>query len=371
MSAERTERLLNLLTLLLNTRRPISLREIREHPEFSAYLTHDPKSGERAFERDKAALTELGVPVRWVAPEGEEDEDGLGGYIVDQKRYYMPDLALAPAEVALLSIAGAAAAAIEGFPGRPTVIRALAKIGFDVDDAHPGPTLAHAPIKSAKNAQLAALHLQTLHDAVAARRQIRLAYDSLRGEGTQRQVDPYGLYYRQGVWYLVGYCHLRQAERTFHLGRIREVKLTHADRRTPDFTVPEGFDISTHVERRPWEFPQHASIDVTIRLARRLLPAIPEIFGRRADVVEMTGGAEVRVRVSHRQALIAAVLPYGAAAEVLEPADLRQEIAQIYEQLSRRYQKRPRSLRQAKSSAPRQRPSTRRAARAGSRGSRA
>ena len=59
MSAVRTERLLNLLTLLLNTRRPISLREIREHEEFAAFQTKDPKSGERAFERDKAALIEL------------------------------------------------------------------------------------------------------------------------------------------------------------------------------------------------------------------------------------------------------------------------------------------------------------------------
>ena len=52
MSAARTERLLNLLTLLLNSRRPISLREIREMDEFLAYQTSDPKSGERAFERD-------------------------------------------------------------------------------------------------------------------------------------------------------------------------------------------------------------------------------------------------------------------------------------------------------------------------------
>ncbi len=37
MSAARTERLLNLLTLLLNARRPISLRELRTHEEFRAY----------------------------------------------------------------------------------------------------------------------------------------------------------------------------------------------------------------------------------------------------------------------------------------------------------------------------------------------
>ena len=88
MSAARTERLLNLLTLLLNARRPMSLREIRELDEFDAYRTEDPKSGERAFERDKAALVELGIPLRWVAPEqDEEEEGGQGGYVVDRERF--------------------------------------------------------------------------------------------------------------------------------------------------------------------------------------------------------------------------------------------------------------------------------------------
>ena len=78
MSAARTERLLNLLTLLLNSRRPISLRELREMEEFRAYCSVDPKTGERAFERDKASLVELGVPLRWIPPEHADDEDGAG-----------------------------------------------------------------------------------------------------------------------------------------------------------------------------------------------------------------------------------------------------------------------------------------------------
>src|SRR5689334_224791 len=107
MSAARTERLLNLLTLLLNAKKPISLREIRDIDEFDAYRTEDPKSGERAFERDKAALIELGVPLRWIAPESDEDEEG--GYVIDKARYYLPELSLLPGELALLSIAGTAA----------------------------------------------------------------------------------------------------------------------------------------------------------------------------------------------------------------------------------------------------------------------
>jgi predicted DNA-binding transcriptional regulator YafY len=333
MSAARTERLLNLLTLLLNTRKPVSLREIRELPEFDAYATGDPKSGERAFERDKAALVELGIPLRWIAPEQDEDDDG-GGYYIDRERYYLPELLLAPPELALLSIAGAAAATIEGFPERAAVVRALAKLGFDIDDAaRPVRALAHAPLPPGNAEELGA-HLAVLHEAVGRRLRVAMRYKSVRGEVSKRDVDPYGLYYRRGVWYLVGYCHLREAERTFHLGRIVSATPTG---RAGAFDVPKSFDLSTHVHKRPWEYGDEAEIDVVVRLAERLVPAIPELFGPRAVVRREGGAALVELKVRQRGALVAAVLPFGAAAEVLAPKDLRQELFAIYAALAKRY----------------------------------
>lgn len=342
MSAARVERLLNLLTLLLNARRPISLREIREMDEFVAYQTADPRSGERGFERDKAALLELGVPLRWIPPEQEEESDTeLGGYIIDRERYYLPELNLDPSEVALLSIAGAAAVAMEQFPGRAAVIRALAKLGFDVDESTPAATFAHSPVQAGFNAERTGKNLDVLHDAVARRRRVCLTYVGAAGGRSEREVDPWGLYYRHGVWYLVGHCHLRDGERTFHLGRMEEVKAVKSGTNAGSsaFDVPDSFDLSDHARRRPWEFPNEPTVEVKIRLAERLVPAIGEIFGSRAVVETKAGAAEriVRINVTHRAALIAAVLPYGAAAEVIEPADLRARIGDIYAELAERY----------------------------------
>ena len=338
MSAARTERLLNLLTLLLNSRRPISLREIRELDEFGAYRTEDPKSGERAFERDKAALLELGVPLRWAAPEQQDDdEDGIGGYVIDRERYFLPDLQLTASELALLSIAGTAAATLEGFAGKAAVVRALAKLGFDVEEAGRTPTLAHAPLLEGVDAARVGEHLDALHDAVARQRRVDLSYSGGLGQPgppVQRQVDPYGLYYRQGNWYLVGYCHLRQAERTFNVTRMRTLKPVGA---TGAFSVPAGFDLRAHLERRPWEFPQQPPVEVSIRLAERLRSAISEIFGRRVRLEETAEGPLVHLQVSHPAALIAAVLPYGAAAEVVSPQSLRHELLQTYTTLAQRY----------------------------------
>ncbi|MEZ4272220.1 MAG: WYL domain-containing protein [Myxococcota bacterium] len=344
MSAARTERLLNLLTLLLNTRRAISLREIRQMDEFGAYNTADPKSGERAFERDKAALVELGVPLRWIAPENEEEaegSDGLGGYVIDRDRYYLPEMTFEPGELALLSMAAAAALTMDHFPGRAALIHAMAKLGFDIDEAAPSATLAHTPTAGGDGGERIGNNLEVLHDAIGRRLRVAITYRSLAGKQTQRQVDPYGLYYRQGVWYLVGLCHLRGGQRTFHLGRMDRVVLANKKSTgTAEFDVPPQFNIDAYVRQRPWEYPHHEPINVTIRLAQRLVPAIREIFGRQVEVLHQGNETLVTLQVSHRQALISTVLPYGSACEVVAPLALRDEIGQLYESLARRYAER-------------------------------
>jgi predicted DNA-binding transcriptional regulator YafY len=334
MSAARTERLLNLLTLLLNTKTPISLRDIRELDEFTAYRTDDPRSGERAFERDKAALLELGVPLRWVSQKTDDDDESLGGYIIDRDRYFLPQVDLSPTDLALLSIAGSAALSLPSFPSRSALLRALAKLGFDVDEQETLRTLAHAPMLPGVDAEKLSAHLEFLHDAVARRVSVVLAYQGLRSEAIERQINPYGLYYRRGAWYLVGYCHLRQAQRTFHLARLHNVWAASDKTR---FEIPASFNIDDHMKMRPWEFPQEKAIMVHIRLAERLVPAIAEIFGSRVEVVREDSGVQVRLQVTHRAALIAAVLPYGQSAEIIEPDDLRSQLKTTYQQLGEMY----------------------------------
>jgi len=337
MSATRIERLLNLLTLLLNARRPVSLRELRELEEFSAYLSDDPKSGERAFERDKAALLELGVPLKWVPITPDDDDEGQGGYLIDRNEYFLPELSFTPSELALLSIAGAAAADIEGFAGRDAVIRALAKLGFDADEKGKLPTAAYAPLREGVDAERIGAHLEILHRAVAERRRIRITYLGLRGDATEREVDSYGIYYRQGVWYLVGYCRLRQDLRTFHLGRIQALSLAQVADQPPHFEVPGSFDLRAYSSLRPFELAMEKPCGVTIRMAPRLVPAVAELFGPRAKIEQRGESVYVHLTVSHRAALISAVLPYGAAAEIVSPPELRRQIAGIYTALAARY----------------------------------
>src|SRR6185369_15621041 len=56
--------------------------------------------------------------------------------------------------------------------------------------------------------------------ATQQRKRVRMAYQSRADERTEREFDPYGLVYRDGRWYIVGWCHLRRGLRSFRLDRV-------------------------------------------------------------------------------------------------------------------------------------------------------
>ena len=100
--AAKTERLMNLVMTLLATRRPLPKARIREIVE--QYRTApSTEAFDRMFERDKDDLRELGIPL--VTEEITALFDDEPGYRIHQRDYALPDLALAPDELAVLGLA--------------------------------------------------------------------------------------------------------------------------------------------------------------------------------------------------------------------------------------------------------------------------
>lgn len=105
----------------------------------------------------------------------------------------------------------------------------------------------------------AAETILTLSRAVAEQRQVELHYQAWNKEVTSRQVDPYGLVYRAGYWYVPGHCHLRQDVRTFRLDRIEAVMMLDGD-----FVRPQTFDPLAYVNQALATTPGTWEIDVLL-----------------------------------------------------------------------------------------------------------
>jgi proteasome accessory factor B len=317
---ERTERLLDLVALLLDAPEPITWAQLREaFPE--DYAQGSTEATERKFERDKAELLELGIPLTYETG----DDDQHDGYVLARDAYYLPDVGFTQEETATLYAAGSAALASGAFPGRQDLQHALRKIAFFSEDALPTPRvrldLGDIP-ESAKVAE----HLELLWGALAARKWVELTYASPRAgsDGTRRRVDPYGLALRRGIWSLVGYCHLRQGLRTFHLHRIRSLTPNASRPRSPDFEIPADFKLDAHVAQFPWQHRIHAPVTVTLELggdlAARALRLFPDGKALPSDTAGLT---RLEITTTYQDGLLRYALSLAPECRVLAPEDTR------------------------------------------------
>src|SRR5262249_14732644 len=204
---DRSKRLLDLVMLLLRARTPVTYREVRE--QFPAYQTANAEAGLRAFERDKADLLDLGVPIRYITPE-EDDSLEDGGYVIDLKRFRMPEVRLTADEVSALVLAASVARAIPGGSYPKIVDLALKKLAFDLpEEPSDTPTDFPRPARAAGRPRDTVLvhfpearpgttamadNVATLEPAIRFRKRVTFTYRAAgSGMTTKRTIDPYAL----------------------------------------------------------------------------------------------------------------------------------------------------------------------------------
>jgi len=330
---QKDQRLLDLAALLLKAAEPVSWREIQE--QFPEDYGGTGEAAIRKFERDKADLLELGIPVRYVA----DDEDLPAGYLIDKDEFYLPDLKLAPEDLALLYVAGSAALANGSFPYARDLAHALNKLSF----AARAPGASEAAAVAARSLSVqdgpdvgVAGRLEELSRAMAHKKWVHVVYHGAeRRERTERKVDPYGLFQQGGAWYVVGWCHLRVAIRTFHVARIESLAVNAAAPRTPDFAPRKDFSLADHATREAWEYQKHPPVRCRIRLDAAAPAEVLASFGRRARVVEEGSGTVVEVEATNAEGLVRHVLALGDVAEVLGPRPLRERAREVLSGLAR------------------------------------
>jgi predicted DNA-binding transcriptional regulator YafY len=333
------ERLLNLVSFLLKSRVPVGLDEIRK--SVLGYKDAGAAGGvvERRFERDKAALREMGVPLRFVA----DTEPGGPGYVIPRDAYFLPPVELNARESAVLAAAGRFALAGAAGPVSAALHSAIRKLQFDsavpggVRDTAEEHFLFHRPAAARRQDTDA---LGDLAAAILNRRAVRFSYRAIGKDAPgRRAVDPYGLGFSNGHWYLVGYDHDRRDVRLFRADRIDDavVRLRPESTR-PEFDTPADFRVEDYVGVPPWLFGKsrratvRVRIDAEVAFIVRMRPAPGDQWQDEAG-----GGGILTRRATQLDSLLNWVLGLGRHAEVLDPPEFRRRVIDTLREIERRH----------------------------------
>lgn len=324
-SVNRTERLLDLITYLLNAREPVSWQDIRNHfPE--DYARGVEESNQRKFERDKAELISLGIPIEYQSgPELKKE-----GYFIEKEKFFLPEIEFKPQESSLLMLSAGAMLENRSFPYRDQLESALHKIiSVQNQITQPPPEIA-ITYSAGEETPARSAWIHEIQDALDRRKTLEIVYHAFTtGATTRRQVNPYGLIFRKRNWTMVGWDHLRQDMRSFVLIRIKDLKINPRRPGTPDYDIPADFSLKAYQNQQQWEFYSHDPLAVTIRVSRHRLPELLPQLSRATRLGDQT----FDLRVTNRTGLVSWVLSQKTDVQVLDPPEVREEIREVLQDL--------------------------------------
>jgi predicted DNA-binding transcriptional regulator YafY len=181
------------------------------------------------------------------------------------------------------------------------------------------------------------VHLEAVQQAVIDGEQLVLGYTARDRTDSTRVVHPLGLAAKGSAWYLV--ADTDAGQRTFRVDRITSVERNGQPvRRPPDFDLAKAWRLITD------------ELDQRRTPVRARVLAAPEVmgwcrgtFGNRVRIgpAGPDGRVELELRGHHPRSLAAELAGFGGSVEVLEPEELRQQLATIGSQLTDRYRDAP------------------------------
>jgi len=309
--AEPVTRLVNLAFFLANSRGPVERERIRtevegygESQSVEAFL--------RMFERDKDELRRAGFQI------GSDEE---GRYWIDRGRTFARAVDLTAEEAATLRAVALALLDDPSFPYAEELRVALAKVSTAVGTSE-SPVVARTADESpeAQGALVA-----QLDQAVRARKRASFSYTNSRGENKAHDVEPLGLFARDGRWYLVAGDTALGEVRVYAVLRMADLALNTARPKSADFERPADFDVSRFIGL-PFQYGTDA-FSATLVFS-------PASAWRAAAVTQSTGSltrlpdgsAEWVVPVRDERRLLRWVVENGPGIAVSDPPELAEKL---------------------------------------------
>jgi proteasome accessory factor C len=161
--------------------------------------------------------------------------------------------------------------------------------------------------------------LSVLKQGVRARTKVRLLYKKGGAQKAEdRVICPYTMVFASGMWYVVAHCERAEALRVFRLDRVESAK---GEGETYD--LPKDFSVDRVLEQAKAFIRDQPVEKLRVRYSPRIARWIAEREGKE---LAKDGSLEMEHPLADRGWAVRHVLQYGAEAEVLAPADVREMV---------------------------------------------
>ena len=306
MARARTERMLNLLFVLLNSRTPLTREQIRERvPGYG----DSNEAFERMFERDKAALRDLAIPVE-TKPVDMFHDDVLG-YRIDRSDWLMPEISISAEERTYLALAASA--------WQNAQLSTAARQAVSSVDAREQGAEISVPVSLAKGRR----HITEILAAIANGKTVVFDYVGLnQSEVVKRTIDPWRALLHSGHWYLIGFDQDKGEVRTFRTDRIvGDLVETKHDILE---SMPKDYDLSAITDT--WEHSDKEATIATV-LVRPGRAASLRVLATTCDIGDEWD--ELTIPYHHESQLIGLIASSCDVTRVKSPQSLQDSVTRI------------------------------------------
>lgn len=283
-----------------------------------AQLVKDLDVNERTIKRDIAFLRDQHAPIKI-----SRRRDRQGYYYTHPFSLFDENL-LEPSEILALCLAYQVAGTTQQTPFHLALQHGIKRLLalFGQNDRlkeldHVSCISSTTLVDEAKTATV----FRTLLDGINLSQQVRVRYFTMQRNAEQeRIIDPQWLYFADGSWYVLAYCHWRKAIRHFALTRFLEANLL------PITFSPLNHNTINEYLHDALAAPDHPPVTARIWFDAKVAPRVRERYwGTSQQISPPTqdgGPCILTIRVSSIELLLRLLLPYGRHMRPVAPPEL-------------------------------------------------
>ena len=294
-------RLLEIMTILLS-RRTVTAKELADRFGVS----------KRTIYRDVDALSSAGVPIY--------TDIGKNGGISLLEDYTLNKALLSKSERDGLILALKAMGATD-YPEADALLEKISSI-FKSNMVHDWIEVDFESWSSKVNEDN---KFSKIREAIINNLVINFDYFNGSGIKSNRKAEPVKLMFNAYTWYLIAYCHNRNAHRMFRLSRIKNVRLT--DKRFTKRTITEEEKQVVHAPL----------VELKLRCEEKALNRLYDTFDEKFISQNDDDSFDLTVQIPDEEWICSYVLSLGGCAEVLEPRHIREEVCNLAKEVFKKH----------------------------------